>query len=345
MIYSIKSFIALLSTFVLSSVSHAELLLPDSKETPRMKQWMGLKYGMFIHFGMNTFTGKEHEPGQVPSTTYAPTNVDTDQWMRVAKEAGMRYAVLTAKHVSGHCLWDSKVNFKGKEYDYDVATSGNRTDVIQSFVDSCKKHEISPGLYYCLLDYRNNPDSTRKPPLSEEFFQLAKDQLTELATRYPDVNYFWMDIPAAASADQRAVLYDMLRRLKPEAVVMFNKGFLGKKQKNLNQQTTKGASWPTDILNSERDAIQEPFVTNQTWDGMPRFLGYEHCDVIGKKWFCVESDNEARPIEKLYDLYDSAVNKAGGNMVLNVGPDKNGKIVDWQIQALMDLKKRINEKK
>jgi alpha-L-fucosidase len=337
----------LLLPFLLTAsfASAAEPLLPDSAETPRMKEWREMKYGMFLHFGMSTFTGKELDPGDQPSTTYAPETIDADQWMRVAKDAGMKYAVLTSKHVAGHCLWDSKVQFRGKEFDYDVATSGNKTDVIRSFVDACSKHNIVPGLYYCLLDFRNN---SVKPGrqwnaflLPDDFFQLAKDQLTELATNYPEVRYYWLDIPRAASPAQRATLYDMLRRLNPKCVVLFNQGFIDpKKLKTLTVENTKSVSWPTDILNSERDVIPEPFVNQQTWQGKSHFLGYEHCDVVGKDWFWTAGD-KARPTEKLFSLYEGA-QKAGGNLLLDVGPDRSGKLTDWQIEALTKLKEKIN---
>lgn len=337
--------IACLATIL--QVSAAPLLVPEEAETTRLKDWRSLKYGMFLHFGMSTFTGNELDPGDQPSTTYAPPHVDTDQWLRVAKQAGMKYAVLTSKHVAGHCLWDSKVQFRGKEFDYDVATSGNKTDVIRSFVDSCGKHDIVPGLYYCLLDFHNNSinhkDQWNAFRLPDDFYQLAKDQLTELAQNYPEVLYYWLDIPRAASELQRAEIYDMLRRLNPKCVVMFNQGFIDPKTiKTLTIENTKAVSWPTDILNSERDVIPEPFVSQQTWSGKSYFLGYEHCDVIGKDWFWTK-DDQARPIDKLFQLYDDTVNKAGGNLLLDVGPDRDGKLTDWQIQALTNLKNRIQQ--
>ena len=167
-----------------------------------------LKYGMFIHFGMSTFTEREIDNGDQPSTTYAPTDLDVDQWIRVARDAGMKYAVLTSKHVAGHCLWDSKVQFRGNEFDYDVATSGNKTDVVAKFVTACKKYGLTPGLYWRLLDFRNN--SVPHGPqwnagnLPSDFFQLAQDQLAELITNYPDIGYYWFDIPRAATPAKRA---------------------------------------------------------------------------------------------------------------------------------------------
>lgn len=330
--------------FAASFVSAAGPLLPDGNETPRIAGWRKLRYGMFLHFGMSTFTGNEFDPGNQPSATYAPETIDADQWLRVAKEAGMKYAVLTSKHVAGHCLWDSKVMFRGKEFDYDIATSSNKTDVVRAFVDACGKHGIAPGLYYCLLDFRNN---SVKPEhqwgafrLPDDFFQLAKDQLTELARNYPEVNYYWLDIPRAASTPQRTELYDMLRRLNPKCVVLFNQGFIDpKKTRTLTVENTNAVSWPTDILNSERDVIPEPFANQQTWQGRSHFLGYEHCDVVGKHWFWT-ADDEARPTEKLFALYDATA-KAGGNFLLDVGPDRSGKLTEWQINALMKLKAKI----
>ena len=119
---------------------------PAAKCTPRLAEWEGLKYGMFIHFGMSTFTGDELDDGKSASTTYAPTQLDVRQWVRTAKQAGMKYMVLTAKHHSGHCLWDSA------DYDYDVATSGDKTDVVAEFMKACKEEGIKPGIYYAILD-------------------------------------------------------------------------------------------------------------------------------------------------------------------------------------------------
>ncbi|MEI7532923.1 MAG: alpha-L-fucosidase [Verrucomicrobiae bacterium] len=313
----------------------------------RMVWWRDLKYGMFLHFGMSTFTGKEIDAGNQPSTTYAPIKPDPDQWIRVAKEAGMKYAVLTAKHVSGHCLWDSKVRFRGQEYDYDVATSGNTNDVVRAFVNACKKYSIVPGLYYCLFDSRNNSvkpsEQWQHFKLPDDFFQLAKDQLTELARNYPTVRYYWIDIPRAASQEQRTALYGMLRRENPGCVVLFNCGLL-KKHKNNNGsftvENTGGESWPTDVLNSERDVIQGVFNPVQTWQGTNYYLGYEHCDVVGNDWFWTAGD-KARSTDKLYELYHDTVIRAGGNLLLDVGPNRDGKLEQWQIKALQALKHRI----
>ena len=314
-----------------------------------MQHWRQWHYGMFLHFGMSTFTGNELDPGDQPSSVYAPKNLDVEQWVRVAKEAGMNYAVLTAKHVAGHCLWDSKVPFHGKKFDYDVATSGNTNDVVRAFVEACRKHGVTPGLYYCLLDFRNNPVS---PPhqwgrhlLPDEFFDLVKGQLTELARNYPSVRYYWLDIPRAASEAQRAALYHLLRRENPGCVVLFNQGFINKTNAaSFTMELTKGASWPTDILNSEREVIPGVFNPAQAWRGTNWFLGYEHCDVVGRNWFWTAED-KARSTDKLFELYHDTVIRAGGNLLLDVGPNREGRLERWQIDALMALKHRIESER
>ena len=333
--------------FAARCIAGEAAFLPDHTETARMREWRALKYGMFLHFGMSTFTATELDAGDQPSTVYAPKHPDAQQWIRVAREAGMKYAVLTAKHVSGHCLWDSKVIFRGKEYDFDVGTSGNTNDVIRAFANACRDQGIVPGLYYCLLDYRNNSvphkQQWKNNLLPDDFYALARGQLTELARNYPTVRYYWLDIPRAASEAQRAELYDLLRRENPNCVVLFNCGFLDKKNPGpITIESSRGTTWPTDVLNSERDVIRGVFNPVQSWQGTNYFLGYEHCDVVGENWFWTAAD-KARPTDKLYELYHDTVIRAGGNLLLDVGPNRDGKLEPWQITALMELKKRIEK--
>src|SRR3954469_12354325 len=111
-----------------------------------LRAWESLGYGMFIHFGMSTFDADEVSKGDKPADFYAPDKLNVDQWCQVARDAGMKYAVLTAKHVAGHCLWPSK------QTDYHVGTSSNKTDVVQKFVEACDKRGVMAGFYYCSWD-------------------------------------------------------------------------------------------------------------------------------------------------------------------------------------------------
>ena len=116
-------------------------------------------YGMFVHFGMNTFIEQEWSEGKVPATDYAPTALDCDQWVKVAHDAGFRYVLLVTKHHDGFCLWDSKLT------DYDVASSSCTTDVVGAVAEACKKYGLKFGLYYSLWD-RMNPLTPAKTSIN-----------------------------------------------------------------------------------------------------------------------------------------------------------------------------------
>ena len=318
-------------------------------------RWREFGYGMFIHFGMSTFVGNEYGTGKELSTAYVPTALDVDQWVRVAHNARMKYAVLTAKHVAGHCLWDSKVQFRGKEFDHDVATSSCKTDVVAEFVKACKKYDVAPGLYWCLLDRRNNTDmdaksleqtanakkTKKKAGLNDDFFQLAKDQFAELIQRYPEVGYYWIDIPRAATAAERQEMYDLIKRLRPGTVVLFNHG-AGKPGGQMTIATAQ-AAWPTDVLGTERYPLNPCwFKPEHTWKGNTYHLVYELCETIHKRWFWFPNDGP-RPAKELYNLFQS-VHAAGGNFLLNVPPDKTGRIPEADIKALMEVKQLIDDR-
>ncbi len=308
-----------------------------------MQDFQSLKYGMFIHFGMSTFTGREIDPGDMPSATYTPTALNVDQWISVARNAGMKYAVLTSKHVSGHCLWDSKVSWQGREYDYDVGTSRDTTDVVAAFMKACKKYGVKPGIYYCLMDAHNNYDTKtwKADSLKPEYFQFVKEQLTELLSKYPDIFYLWLDIPRLASLTQRTEIYNMLKELKPDCIVIYNFGLrAGKSQKKINIEQFIDA-WPTDVLNSERYPLRPGlFDPEQAYKDKKYYLGYEHCDPLGKEWFWTPED-KPRPLDTLIQLY-TQVQAGRGNLLLDVAPDTAGRIPEYSVAALMQLKERID---
>jgi len=107
---------------------------PAGESTPALLEYQRLCFGCSFHFGMPNFTGDDYDVGRAPAITYNPTNLDVRQWIRVAHDLGAKYAILVAKYMSGFCLWPTK------GYDYSVATSGNKTDVVRRFVDACHEY-------------------------------------------------------------------------------------------------------------------------------------------------------------------------------------------------------------
>ncbi|MBN1362750.1 MAG: alpha-L-fucosidase [Sedimentisphaerales bacterium] len=306
----------------------------------RIRAWRDLKYGIFIHFGLSTFVGNDMANGDDRASAYAPARLDVEQWVRTARDAGMRYAVLTAKHVSGFCLWDSKVSWKGTEYDYDVAASSDKTDVIAEFVAACHKYGLWPGIYYCTMDLRNsireitwNP---KLPALSPEYFTLMKDHLRELHTAHPDIAIQWLDIPRHLTYEQRAELYDLVRSLNPDCVIMFNYGTESRDIKGpFTIEKAFNVTWPTDVLNSEITPLKEPFQMRQEFQGKTYELGYEHCVSIVQRWFW-KKDESLKPVEELAATYREVM-RLNGNLLLNVPPDTTGQIPAVTAARLKEL--------
>ncbi|MFD0717171.1 alpha-L-fucosidase [Paenibacillus sp. GCM10027626] len=307
----------------------------------KLKRWEALGYGMFIHFGMSTFDGQELSMGDQPSTVYAPSALDVDQWIRVAKEAGMKYAVLTAKHVSGHCLWPSKYT------DYHVGTSGNTTDVVRAFVDACRKYDIMPGLYYCSWDNHHlfgslTPSMTgfgeswwKIAYTTEEYLQFQWNQLEELLSQYGPIGEVWIDIPGLLPRGYRHKLYKRINELQPDAIVMMNHGIGDGSKFDI------GYAWPCDIIAIER-FLPNSHTGHQPWreiEGKTYYMPGEVCDPIGREWFYVEGD-PVRSDEELLGMYLISRSR-GTNLLLDVGPDKQGQIPQHYVDALMRLKANI----
>ncbi len=315
-----------------------------------LRQWESLKFGMFIHFGMSTFDGQELSKGDLPATVYAPDKLDVDQWTGIARDAGMKYAVLTAKHVAGHCLWPTK------HTDYHVGNSGNITDVVEAFVKSCERRGILPGLYYCSWDNHHKfgsltpsdvmalPNHIGVPCISEmpqayttrayQDFQTA--QLEELLTKYGKIAEVWIDIPGVLPRGYRNDLYAMIAQWQPETLIMMNHGIGDGSEFNVPY------AWPSDLVAIER-FLPNSHTGHVKWreiEGKKYYLPGEVCDPIGHEWFFADHD-EPRSDAELLGMYLTSVSR-GANLLLDVGPDKHGLIPEKCAAALQRLRKNLD---
>lgn len=297
----------------------------------QLTAWEELGYGMFIHYGMSTYVQNELPDGSHPPTTYAPDRLDVDQWVRVAAEAGMKYAVLTTKHVAGHCLWPSD------HTDYSVKNSANTTDVVEKFVAACRSHGVLPGFYYCSWDNYNRFCS-RTPSDGQPFyttsiyqgFQTA--QITELLTRYGKIAEVWVDIPGVLGRGYRTFLYNHIASLQPDTVIMMNSGISTQETYDIQ------SAWPSDIIAIERRLpVESGFRKMREIEGKMYYMPGEVCDPIGTQWFWVEGDAPRGEDDLLKQF--QACRERGVNLLLDVPPDRHGLIPDETVQALMRLKK------
>jgi hypothetical protein len=203
--------------------------LPASEKTEALKQWESYRLGAFVCFNTNQFTGEEYCKTQ-DAKVYNPRQLDVAGWVAAFKLAGMKYAVLTTRHTSGFLLWDSPTT------DFDVAASGNTTDVCREFVNECRRQGLTPAFYYCLWG-----SEAWKPNRNARAIILA--QLYELATQYGEIPYFWLDMKRWGPTDlSTQEIYDCLKSLQPRCVVEFNQYV---------QDGTTISHFPTDVIDGE----------------------------------------------------------------------------------------------
>jgi alpha-L-fucosidase len=301
-----------------------------------LQAWEAWRYGMFIHFGMSTFVGEELPDGKAPASTYDPDRLDVDSWIQIARDAGMRYAVLTTKHVAGHCLWPTK------HTEYSIVNSGNKTDVVEAFVKACARRGLRPGFYYCSWDNHNrfgsqtpsDPPGWNKSFTTSLYQTFQTNQITELLTQYGPVAEMWIDIPGVLGRGYRTFLYEHVSRLQPKCVIMMNNGFWDGGTYDIEY------AWPSDIISIERSLPAE--AKYEKWrsiEGKSYYIPGEICDPIGKNWFYVEGEMP-RSDQELARLWTSARDHQV-NLLLDVGPDKHGRIPKPFQDGLMRLRKSV----
>src|SRR5215475_13563100 len=145
------------------------------RPTPQQLRWQELAYGMFCHFGINTFYGKEWSDGTLDPAAFYPRRFDPAQWVATAQAAGMRYLILTAKHHDGFCLWPTETT------DYSVRKSAWRDgkgDVVRDLAAAARRAGLSFGVYLSPWDRNNSAYGT------PAYIDIYRRQLTELLTHY-----------------------------------------------------------------------------------------------------------------------------------------------------------------
>ncbi len=288
---------------------------------------------MSVCFGMDTYIGGAVPDRTIPASTYSPDQLDVDQWVQIARDAGMKYAVLTVKHATGFCLWPSKYT------EYTVASTSHKTDVVELFAKACQKHGVLPGLQYASWDnyHRFGAPPMHQTPLPKAYttsfyqdFQTA--QLTELLTEYGQIMEIWINNPRVLGRGYRAYLYSHLANLQPNCLIVMHNGVGDGTTYNIHQ------AWPSDIITMSRSL--PPKTGHEKWrtiEGRRYYMPGEVVDTLGKEWFFVDSDSP-RPDEELKNMLLGA-RKRGTNLLLAVQPNRRGRIPNNRQQALGRLRK------
>lgn len=311
--------------------------------TPTENQiaWQEMEYYGLIHFSLNTYTGQEWGYGDVDPKIFNPDKLDTDQWARIAKEAGMKGLILVAKHHDGFCLWPTETT------DYNISASpwkGGKGDLVADFVASCKKFGIKPGIYISPWD-RNHTEYGR-----EGYVKAFHEQWRELMTLYgEDLFELWLDGANGGNGwyggakETRRIgqdyykydaLYAMMERLAPHAVVFEGKQYQHAVRWNGNERGL-GAETVWSITDHRRNAYGEGI------RGGPDWRPAEADTPLRPKWFYREGAKPRSPRE-MVDLWFASV---GRNNTLNLGlsPDKSGLIPADDEEAMLELRRYFEE--
>ena len=335
----------------------------QSEPSPLQRSWMDLQFGMFIHFGINTYYDKEWSDGTLDPYRLNPSRLNTMQWCRTAKEAGMKYIVLVCKHHDGFCLWPSKYT------DYTVSRSQFARDIVASLVNSCEKTGLKVGFYYSLWDQHesiiNNDDW--------HIMGFIKNQLEELLTNYGPVVELWFDgfwkrqlsgwtqkagsveAEGAKTVDSKKRdedfinawrmegayrwqidhIYNFVKSMQPDCLVMNN-----------STDSYKGVPlFPVDARNGDRYIDIENDRKIWSWLGKDVYMPLQIETTMSTKgnqrfpsgnWFWHEWDHSVLSKEEVIDYLGKA-KASNANLLLNVGPNNLGVLREEDEQILQNL--------
>lgn len=313
----------LLVCFFCQNTFFAQQIIP--RPTPAQRAWHDTEFYLFLHFGPNTFTNKEWGHGDEPESVFNPTDLDTDQWCRVAKQAGARGIVITAKHHDGFCLWPSKFSTHTVR---ESPWKNGQGDVLRELSDACKRHGLKFGVYLSPWD-RNHPQYG-----TPEYNDVYASTLTELLTNYGELFEIWWDGANGEGPNGKKQVYDFQRfekmaaKMQPNALIFSDIGpgcrWAGNEQGLILTET----NWcMLDTAGFQRGAGGPPVeVLNAGQENGALWLPAE-CDVsIRPGWFYhAEEDDKVKTPEQLWDIYLRSVGR-GANLILNVPPDRRGRI-------------------
>lgn len=310
--------------FAFQIMVNAQSAISPSIQTSKkiMNGFMDLRFGMFIHWGPVTLKGTEigwSRGNQVPVEVYDnlykkfdPVSFNADDWVKAAKEGGMKYLVITAKHHDGFCLWPSAYT------DYDIASTPFKKDVVGALAKACRKQGIKFGIYYSVLDWHNpnypfhSPkDSVWDPKANmPQYIIYMKNQLKELITRYhPFLLWFDGNWEKAWTRAEAVDMHNYIKSLDKNVII--------------NNRLNGGGSAFGDYATPEQ--VVGTINMKDPW---------ESCITICQQW-AWKPDDKMKSLKQCIDILASTAG-GNGNLLLNVSPMSNGKMEARQVQRLKE---------
>lgn len=321
----------------------------------RMKWYQDARFGMFLHWGIYALPARGEwvrSPEEMPEEEYLqyfeefdPVDYDPRQWAKAAKEAGMKYAVLTAKHHDGFCLFDSALT------DFKSTNTKCGRDLVREYLDAFRAEGLKVGLYYSLLDWhhpdyphyrdqhhpmRNNPKESNEGRDFNKYLEYLHGQVRELCTNYGRLDVLWFDF--SYGEGERCMrgetwraheLVTMVRGLQPGIIIDNRLEVSGEGFGSMYEGDPK--PWHGDFVSPEQIIPPGGLLDKNGND-----LIWEACVTMNNNWGYCALDNNFKPAGMLIKKLVECVSK-GGNLLLNVGPDAKGNIPAESLEILAGI--------
>jgi alpha-L-fucosidase len=287
------------------------------------------RFGMFIHWGIyavpargewvKNFEKITTEEYQKYFDEFNPVDYNPKEWAKLAKQAGMKYAVITAKHHDGFCLFDSKYT------DYKATKTQAKRDLIREFVDAFRAEGLKVGFYYSLIDWYQ-PNFERKDEKFNDYIDYMHKQVEELVTNYGKIDILWFDYSYGEYRGEKwkaTKLVEMVRKHQPHIIIDNRLGG--------NMMVNNPEVYAGDFGGPEQ--ITPPSIV---LDNAGRPIPWELCMTLNNSWGYNRNDFNYKTADNIIYTLINCVSK-NGNLLLNVGPDAKGKIPQRSVEILEEI--------
>ena len=309
----------------------------------RTKWFSDARFGMFIHWGIYAIPARgewvktqeklSDEKYQEYFDSFNPVDYNPLEWAKIAKNAGMKYVVLTAKHHDGFCMFDSKYT------DYKVTNTPAKRDLIKEYVEAFHSVGIKVGFYYSLIDWhhpeypnvgnhprKGDPEWDKKAYDFSKYIEYMHNQVRELLTNYDKIDIMWFDYSFDEYSGEKwegTKLVKMVRKLQP-GIIIDNR--LGGNLEAEHPETFAG----------DFDGPEQIIPYKIVRDEIGRPIPWESCITLNNHWGFAHDDGAYLSAKDVVRTLVNCVSK-GGNLLLNVGPDARGNIPQKSINVLAEV--------
>ena len=321
------------------------------ERTKRTEWYREARFGMFIHWGLYAIPARGEWLRSVEQLTkeayeplkdeFAAENYNPKEWAKLAKEAGMKYAVLTAKHHDGYCLFDSRLT------DFKSTNSPCGRDLVREFLEAFRAEGIKVGLYYSVIDWRhpdfphygdmhhpmrNHPECSNENRNFDNYLEYMFGQIRELLTDYGKLDVMWFDFSYGdmkCDTWKAKELIEMVRSIQPDVII--DNRLEGSGEDAGSIRTLDPTPYSGDFASPEQ-MIPPEGIRDVAGNPIP----WEACITLNNHWGYAAHDHHYKTAEMVVHMLVECVSK-GGNLLLNVGPNAKGEIPEESVAVLREV--------